>query len=427
VIATRSKLRLSMLIALVGVAALAAIIAVWTLSSLGPRARLGVSLSSPRTVATIPADPRRYTDPVLYTISWVDHETLLVSYDTSSNEYAAYGLFDSALFGGAATVNTRSGVATAVLTPHLLGRRLHRRRGALTRDSSGKPASLPVPPIEIGSQGAISYPLAVACPANGLIAYVATRVRRPPQHSLWTCRADGSHARQLTPWQADFPRELTWSPDGRWIVSVARPPTGDARVRVCRADGSHARVLVRAWPEDVTVSPDSRYVAYRETNSWTGEITAKVIGMSGGRPRSLGETSCEPQWLGRSVLFAQWRSARQIRLQRRWPPFVVKRDIVQRAVLVDPGTGQRTRIRGVPDRYGTYWLVTSPADSRLFAAPSGSPPCFVCALTGRRATCTELTAWATPACFSPDGRRLAHLDGDEINVTEVSAKASPWP
>lgn len=93
------------------------------------------------------------------------------------------------------------------------------------------------------------------------IAYTAY-----PGRTLWRCRADGSERVQLTfaPNQTAMPR---WSPDGKRIAFMSRPPDGRWKIYEIAPSGGTAEQLVPG-DEDAgnpTWSPDGRTLAFAGT------------------------------------------------------------------------------------------------------------------------------------------------------------------
>ena len=87
-----------------------------------------------------------------------------------------------------------------------------------------------------------------------------------PARTLWRCRADGSERAQLTfpPNETVLPR---WSPDGKRIAFMSRPPDGRWKIYTIAPSGGSAEQLVPG-DEDAgnpTWSPDGRTLAFAGT------------------------------------------------------------------------------------------------------------------------------------------------------------------
>ena len=86
----------------------------------------------------------------------------------------------------------------------------------------------------------------------------------PPieQSALFIVRADGSHARRITPW-ALHAADADWSPDGRRLVFAPGPAANDyiQSVMVVDADGEHLRALTHGDG----ISGDGNDVRYQES------------------------------------------------------------------------------------------------------------------------------------------------------------------
>jgi Tol biopolymer transport system component len=131
---------------------------------------------------------------------------------------------------------------------------------------------------------------------------------------VWIAAADGSGARQLTQDGVDA-ENPTATPDGQWIVYSSGNPSQPGIWKI-RADGSHATRLVAGttvWPD---VSPDGRYVVYRNAaydwpNSRMRDISVRVAQISDGAPAPFeiklknGLSAGRARWLpdGRGVAF----------------------------------------------------------------------------------------------------------------------------
>ncbi len=103
---------------------------------------------------------------------------------------------------------------------------------------------------------------------------------RSGSFEIWIADADGRGARQLTHDGVDA-ENPTATPDGQWIVYSSGNPTHPGIWKI-RADGTSATQLVAGttvWPE---ISPDGRYVVYRNAaydwpDSRARDISMRVV------------------------------------------------------------------------------------------------------------------------------------------------------
>ncbi|MEU3661383.1 prolyl oligopeptidase family serine peptidase [Streptomyces sp. NPDC032940] len=125
------------------------------------------------------------------------------------------------------------------------------RRDTGDRDSPrAAPARVPLPDAS-GPRDGTTRLVAHGCwypsadPAGTRVAFICDRGGVP---QLWTGPADGDEVRLLDS-GPDPVREVSWSPDGRWIAYTTAPGGGEhQRVLCVRPDGSGRRILAGAEP-----------------------------------------------------------------------------------------------------------------------------------------------------------------------------------
>jgi dipeptidyl aminopeptidase/acylaminoacyl peptidase len=113
------------------------------------------------------------------------------------------------------------------------------------------PASMPLPEAE-GPRDAVTRLHAHGCwypsaaPDGTEVAFICDRGGVP---QLWAGPVDGEGIRLLDS-SPDPVKEVSWSPDGRWIAYTAAPGGGEhSRVLCVRPDGTGRRLLAGADPE----------------------------------------------------------------------------------------------------------------------------------------------------------------------------------
>jgi Tol biopolymer transport system component len=102
------------------------------------------------------------------------------------------------------------------------------------------------------------------------VAPVRTAVVYAKGNAIWRVRIDGSHPKKLRPGS-----EPALSPDGRWIAFdrgsslFVMPAAGGPAKRIYTARGrKYPRIASPTW------APDSRHIAFRETQDWIGTCPA---------------------------------------------------------------------------------------------------------------------------------------------------------
>ncbi|MEV7074713.1 alpha/beta fold hydrolase [Streptomyces sp. NPDC093990] len=134
----------------------------------------------------------------------------------------------------------------------------HGTRGAHPAPASGRgparavaPAPMPLPEAE-GPRDAVTRLHAHGCwypsadPDGTRAAFICDRGGVP---QLWAGPVDGEHVRLLDA-SPDPVKEVSWSPDGRWIAYTTAPGGGEhTRVLCVRPDGTGRRLLAGADPD----------------------------------------------------------------------------------------------------------------------------------------------------------------------------------
>ncbi|WP_436845671.1 prolyl oligopeptidase family serine peptidase [Streptomyces canus] len=117
--------------------------------------------------------------------------------------------------------------------------------------SAAAPASMPLPEAE-GPREAVTRLHAHGCwypsaaPDGTEVAFICDRGGVP---QLWAGPVDGEGIRLLDA-SPDPVKEVSWSPDGRWIAYTTAPGGGEhSRVLCVRADGTDRRLLAGADPD----------------------------------------------------------------------------------------------------------------------------------------------------------------------------------
>jgi hypothetical protein len=402
-----------------------------------------LAISAPRTVATFPQSERL---SVAGRYSWLDEHTLLLEYQAPGPRRPPPGPHDHwvrwHVLSGIISVDLGTGKAIIIRAPRPLGEPQMTVRTWDEHTRDGGSASVHLPPVKMGSIGATTYRCPVACPATGLIAYDAEVAGADgrflpshPEKGLWICRRDGSHAIRVRPW---YTEPQAWSADGQWLVFRIQGDRRKHGLWVCRADGSAAsRVAPGSGAHFLGITPDGRGFIYSRFAASKQFIYRQDF--RSGLPRAITQWAESPAWVDGKLLVVK-SIRKQLPGRRRLLPWLPPRPARMRETswieAVNPATGKGTRVEQLPLRVGRYSLYGPPRDSRLFilgqytdhtvqTSPSSwstttETTLSLCVLTPRLQL-VRLPDWVYPA-WSPDGKRLAYIEGSEIKVVEVGLK-----
>jgi Tol biopolymer transport system component len=118
---------------------------------------------------------------------------------------------------------------------------------------------------QVGADPQAAQPYAdddpVWSPNGGRVAFQRTR-NSDSQHAIFTVRLDGSHVRRLTPWRLDC-ASPDWSPNGRWIAFRTNE-NSDTRgaIGLVRPTGRHLHLITSRRPSWglLSISPNGRQI-----------------------------------------------------------------------------------------------------------------------------------------------------------------------
>jgi len=144
-------------------------------------------------------------------------------------------------------------------------------------------------------------------PDGKLVAFIRDSLT---SSSVYARAVDGSTAERLLARLDRQVQELTWSPDGRWLVlRTDNGAAGAGDIVGVRTSGDTTPVplVASGFTElEPAVSPDSRWLAYASDESGTNEIYVRPFpGTSGGRWQVSTGGGTEPRWShdGRELFF----------------------------------------------------------------------------------------------------------------------------
>ena len=232
-------------------------------------------------------------------------------------------------------------------------------------------------------------------------------------HELFLINADGSGLRKVTNTRAPS-FDFAWSPDGRKLVFVKRPERSGAACRpvgscndeiyVINADGTDLRRLTRNAVNDhrPVWSPDGRRIAFVRDRDWqTANIY--VMNADGSAQRRLTPTLHRQQPGG-------W-------VELAWSPDWKKIAFVDSAghlgaadifVMNSDGSGLRNLTNTDTTSFDFAWSPDGRRIAYLEGSPGGAPLYVVNADgTGKRRLTGPLMVDLGPPSWSPDGRTLA--------------------
>lgn len=176
--------------------------------------------------------------------------------------------------------------------------------------------------LSLGGAAVCASPALGSFPGqNGRIAFGSER--HGGDMDIWTMRADGSGAVNLTADSSEGDDAPNWRADGRRIAFMsnrvnAENPTGDYEIFVMRADGTRQRQLTSNLldDEDPAWSPDGKVITIqRDFQPEQGEIDYDLINLAAdgtgetNLTNSPGIDDVSPNWSpdGRSIAFASTR------------------------------------------------------------------------------------------------------------------------
>jgi TolB protein len=187
---------------------------------------------------------------------------------------------------------------------------------------------------------------------------------RSGNFEIWMAEPDGSGARQVTR-DGEDAENATASPDGRWIVYNSAHPSKIGLWKI-RPDGSEASRLVAAASILPEVSPDGRYVLYRD-NFASGVAKIRVIRIADGAPVPF-EIQCQARsnlnLIGRARWMPDGRAIAFIGQDQRGVHGVFVQDFV-------PGkdtSSSRKPLGGFDPEMATESFGISPDGSRMTVA-----------------------------------------------------------
>jgi hypothetical protein len=383
-----------------------------------------IIVSVPVTVARL---PQTWRDSGYRSLSWLDDHTLVLEYWIVWRfPNAATGSADSRRVSGILRIDTRTGTGSVVRAPRDLGGAPAGLWQWQAPPDNYDPPALDLPPVRVGAAGALSFSSPVASGRGDRIAYLAA-VQSPNTPSwmtasdtgLWVCRGDGSGATQVGDWTDG---RCSWSPDGRTLVFAALDGAGEMGLWACRADGSNLRRTTRRRVQDAQVSPDSRRVAYAGSGSFW------IHDLRGSRELEV-PSAWSPTWVGKSVLCIAYTPRRRFDLLHLWRPPTGPPPGRLSIDAIDPATGARTLVARLPEGCSGRLLAPPRTTGAFLLGESREHEVRynVCARTPDGLQCARIASLpddAVDPAWSPDGRRLAYIEGSEIKVVEVAIRTA---
>lgn len=109
---------------------------------------------------------------------------------------------------------------------------------------------------------------------------------RDGRWGIYNLDSQSGASRRLFANESGTPSPLAWSPDARTLYLERWPENNGLRVIVARdLQSGHEREIVRATPDAVAVSPDSRFLALTDRTS--NDASLLIVPLEGGTPRNL--------------------------------------------------------------------------------------------------------------------------------------------
>lgn len=238
--------------------------------------------------------------------------TFLAETDTASTAIAVASLTKTPTPTATATMTaTATLTATPSLTPTLTS--TSTLSATATATSIPTEAASPTPaasPTEAITATAIAAVPPAATPFGGGTGLIVFASNRDGNQEIYTIRADGTDAVNLTNNSSDDYSPM-WSPDGRRILYVSRRG-GNQEIYVMDADGQNPTRLTndRAEDYDPAWSPDGTKIAFTSNRVDTADIWVMNADGSGvKRLTTSPATDNEPIWApdGKAILFNSTR------------------------------------------------------------------------------------------------------------------------
>ncbi|MFG3232863.1 S9 family peptidase [Streptomyces antibioticus] len=299
--------------------------------------------------------------------------------------------------------------------------------GRVAGDGRAAPAPVPVAlPVTSGPRDAVTRLHAHGCwypsadPDGTGVAFICDRGGVP---QLWAGPVDGGEARLLDS-SPDPVKEVSWSPDGRWIAYTTAPGGGEhTRVLCVRPDGSGRRVLAGADPDSTAHlgcwAHDGSAVAVTLTAPAADGTPAPNWEDRGGRATLLGGTpyTGSPPPGGTVTVVDELTPP---------APSSVRSDGGLSAYLIDPDGLASPVLLATETHAATLRVCDISHDGALVLlrrGPRGRREAVVRRTADAATTCTVPVADGDPwiGRFSPDGRTLWLRSDDDREYAALLA------
>ncbi|MEU2299744.1 prolyl oligopeptidase family serine peptidase [Streptomyces antibioticus] len=299
--------------------------------------------------------------------------------------------------------------------------------GRAAGDGRAAPAPVPVAlPVTSGPRDAVTRLHAHGCwypsadPDGTEAAFICDRGGVP---QLWAGPVDGGEARLLDS-APDPVKEVSWSPDGRWIAYTTAPGGGEhTRVLCVRPDGSGRRVLAGADPDSTAHlgcwAHDGSAVAVTLTAPAADGTPASHWGDRDGRATLLGGTpyTGSPPTGGTVTVVEELTPP---------VPSSVRSDGGLSAYLIDPDGLASPVLLATETHAATLRVCDISHDGALVLlrrGPRGRREAVVRRTADAATTCTVPVADGDPwiGRFSPDGRTLWLRSDDDREYAALLA------